>query len=153
MTELRMLVNDYFIAPFFDATNRLYNRVSVRRSVGPSVTSYFFGLLGVTNAVITALFQVSMVVSNGRAIFSLNSALLGTPHEALWGPHKACLSPYGCLRSPEANMKSWGCLRSFLGFLRLPEGSGRGGSVGPTLLSGSIFRHPTQCAMSIILCW
>ena len=38
----------------------LYEGVSVRRSVRrmvrPSVTSYFFGLLGATNAVYTALF-------------------------------------------------------------------------------------------------
>ena len=42
---------------FLVATKRLYMRVcpSDGRSVGRSVTSYFFGLLGATNAVYTAL--------------------------------------------------------------------------------------------------
>ena len=34
----------------------LYERVSVRWSVGPSVTLSLFGLLGATNAAYTALF-------------------------------------------------------------------------------------------------
>ena len=52
---MKIKVKFEFLRSFLVATKRLYMRV--RPSVRWSVTSYFFGLLGATNAVYTALFK------------------------------------------------------------------------------------------------